>query len=56
MKADLYIKHIKQLVTCKSDADTPLIGSKLNQLEIIDKKSESFEALGTKVILDIPYG
>ena len=37
MKADLYIRHIGQLATCRPpDGKLPLTGSRLNQLEIIE--------------------
>ena len=57
MKAELYIKHIKQLVTCRPNGDLPLRRSALNRLEIIENGAvacvgDEIVAVGTTDQLD----
>ncbi len=58
MKAELYIKHIGQLVTCRpSDDKLPLIGSAMNRLEIIENgaiacQGNEIVAVGTTAEVD----
>jgi imidazolonepropionase len=49
MKADLYIRHIGQLITCRPQSGKlPLTGSDLNQLEIIENGAVA--CLGEEII------
>lgn len=58
MKADLYIRHIGQLITCRPQGGKlPLTGSDLNQLEIIENGAvaclgEEIIAVGTSAEVD----
>lgn len=49
MKADLYIRHIGRLITCRPQSGSlPLTGSSLNQLEIIE--NGAIACLGDEII------
>jgi len=57
MKADLYIKHVGQLITCRPQGPLPLRGSELNNLEIIENGAvacldDKIVAVGTTSALD----
>jgi imidazolonepropionase len=57
MKADLYIKHIGQLATCRPRDRKPLVGNDLNHLEIIENgaiacQGDEIIAVGTTADVD----